>query len=46
MNKLVLLNAFIHEAFRVKSTVIQPLTRIAKDTHYIRNLKVEKGIFK
>lgn len=29
----------------MKSTVIQPLTRIAKETHYIKNLKIEKGIF-
>ncbi|CAD8075858.1 unnamed protein product [Paramecium sonneborni] len=45
LSKLVLLNAFIYEAFRVKSTVIQPLTRIAKESHYIQNLKIEKGTY-
>ncbi|CAK72113.1 unnamed protein product (macronuclear) [Paramecium tetraurelia] len=45
LGKLVLLNAFIQEAFRIKNTVIQPLTRIAKETHYIKNLKVEKGTY-
>lgn len=38
------MNAFINESFRVKNTVIQPLTRIAKETHYIKDLKIEKGI--
>ncbi|CAD8064871.1 unnamed protein product [Paramecium sonneborni] len=44
LNKLALLNAFIYEAFRIKNTVIQPLTRIAKESHFIKNLKIEKGL--
>ncbi|CAD8075856.1 unnamed protein product [Paramecium sonneborni] len=43
LQKLTILTAFIQEMFRFKAPFFAPFIRKAKQTHYIKDLKIEKG---
>ncbi|CAK72114.1 unnamed protein product (macronuclear) [Paramecium tetraurelia] len=43
LQQLTKLTAFIQEMFRFKAPLFAPFIRKAKKTHYIKNLKIEKG---
>lgn len=43
ITKLTKLNAFIQEMFRFKAPLFGPFIRKAKTTHFIKDLKIEKG---
>lgn len=44
--KLIKLTAFIQEMFRYKAPLFCPFIRKAKTTHFIKDLKIEKGNLK